>query len=454
VKAIEAKVFSDAEEKALLKEWFETISWDVVSPGVPVLDPEEDDEGRSIVPLGPVEISNRKADDLSRRTKEPNGGFTVDPHAGKDLKEGYLVAIYPDRSRQVRSLNREEIREYVRENEDLLIQSGHTVSAWHDPDTGYVWLDVSMVTSDKRDAIQLAKEFDRHSVFDLGTGNVINTEGAGNSSYPFVFARANPNHDKAGKFAAKNGTPVSGSDQTQWAIDTDRDLNKSSPFDYGDFNDPVSRPLVGIATQQGFHGQPQKGSVDDAIKAGGTEIHRGIIPHEKSGTTAEDISEKMINGKYEPGTGNYGNGYYFSTSKGIADMYAGAPVAEKGYAAKPVKGGKVVRAALHKDAKIVDYETIKQQHQDWYKAHRDNIHFDTHSTNYIIPPGKISPRMMDGVNDPGHFAALMGWDAIRVPLKDRPSDRRNKARIKKKIGNDDLGDEIVVLNRTALVVDK
>jgi hypothetical protein len=61
---------------------------------------------------------------------------------------------------------------------------------------------------------------------------------------------------------------------------------------------------------------------------------------------------------------------------------------------------------------------------------------------------------MNAMNDPGHFAATLGYDAIIVPLKNRPNDSRNKARIQKKIGNNDLGDEIVVLNRGALVVDE
>lgn len=262
-------------------------------------------------------------------------------------------------------------------------------------------------------------------------------------------------HNQKDHAGGKAGSEIAkGTDQTKWAIDSDRDLNVDGPFTYGDFNDPVSKPLVSIGTKQGFDGKPQKGSVDDAIKDGGTEIHRGIIPHSASGTSAEDIEHKMIDGKYEPGKGVYGNGYYFSTSKGIAEMYSKAPVSKAGYTAKPVKGGKVIRAALHKDARIVDYDTVKQEHSKWRQGIKDDIHYDTFSTNFIIPPGKISPSMVDSMQDPGHFAALMGYDAIRVPLKNRSTDKSNKSRIKKKIGSDDLGDEIIVLNRTALVVDK
>lgn len=251
-------------------------------------------------------------------------------------------------------------------------------------------------------------------------------------------------------------TPSPPNDESKWLFQQDRDLNSGSErvLGFGELNDPVSRPLQAIAKRQGFDRKPRRGSVDDEIKNGGLEIHRGIIPHNKSGTSAESIEDKMLNGTYEPGKGNFGNGYYFSTSAGIGKMYADAPVAETGYNAKKVQGGRVVGAALAKDAKVANYEDIQKQQREWYMKNRDNIHWDTHSTDYIIPEGKISPTVMDAVNDPGHFAALMGYDAIRVPLKDRPQDRRNRARIRKKIGNDDLGDEIVVLNRGALVVDE
>lgn len=252
-------------------------------------------------------------------------------------------------------------------------------------------------------------------------------------------------------------TPKPPNDQTKWALDQDKDLNegKTLAFAYGDFNDPVSRPLVSIGKRQGFDAKPTKGSVDDTIANGGVEIHRGVIPNQRSGKSADKLEDEFKNGDYEPGTGNFGNGYYFSTSPGIAKMYSKAPVGTSngGYNAKQVEGGRVIRAALKPDAKVAHYEDIKKQQKEWRASKQKDVHYDTHSTGYIVPPGKISPIVTDGLNDPGHFAALMGYDAIRVPLKDRPQDRRNRAGIKKKIGSDDLGDEIVVLNRGALVVD-
>ena len=44
----EAHTFTAEEEQALLQEWFETVHFDEESEGIPELDPERDDEGRSV----------------------------------------------------------------------------------------------------------------------------------------------------------------------------------------------------------------------------------------------------------------------------------------------------------------------------------------------------------------------------------------------------------------------
>lgn len=244
-------------------------------------------------------------------------------------------------------------------------------------------------------------------------------------------------------------------DATKWLHSQERDLkSEKRPLQYRtDLNDPVSRPLVGIADHQGFSGKPKRGNVDDVIASGGLEIHRGVVEHKRSGTSAKDINDKLVNGAYEPGHGKYGNGYYFTTSPGIARMYADRAVAQDGYNAPSKKGGVTQRAALPKDANIIDYHEIAPMQDKWHKENYPKVHFDTYSTNYVIPEGKISPTLLDVMSDPGHFAAAMGFDAIRVPPRDRDRDRLNKQRILKFTKEDSLGDEIVVLNRSILVVE-
>lgn len=275
------------EEAELLKEWFDTVQFDVESDGIPPLKPERDDEeSRNVLMAQAIEewfagppsmevpfvdsegawdlvdftnihmsrstakefmdseyefqkmldesrinvnhskkdgkfakgpgtgatnepaLSNRKADDLAERVQTPDGGFTVDPRTGKDIKEGFAVAMFPERSREIphKDVDREALQKYTKDNADVLSQPGNMMGGWHDPDSGTVWLDVSKVTTDKREAIDLAKQHNQIAIFDLGSGNSINTGGTGRSSYPFVFTRANPYHSKTdGKFASKNG---------------------------------------------------------------------------------------------------------------------------------------------------------------------------------------------------------------------------------------------------------
>lgn len=76
---IEADEITVDREKALLAEWFETVAFDEESEGIPPLEPERDDEGRSLRPF------DADMDDLSKvdfdvlmaelRKREPNNPF-------------------------------------------------------------------------------------------------------------------------------------------------------------------------------------------------------------------------------------------------------------------------------------------------------------------------------------------------------------------------------------------
>lgn len=78
-----APVISAEEEAALLKEWFETVHFDVESEGIPELDPERDDEGRSEsvteqeIRQSKVDLSTVEFDDLMSelRVRDPNNPF-------------------------------------------------------------------------------------------------------------------------------------------------------------------------------------------------------------------------------------------------------------------------------------------------------------------------------------------------------------------------------------------
>jgi hypothetical protein len=267
--------------------------------------------------------------------------------------------------------------------------------------------------------------------------------------------RINTKHDNKGRFAKHASTATHLNSEHDKTVEfSQKMLDTSAPtklYPSHDSGDPIDRQLAALAGERGFNAKPTKGDIDKTIADGGLEIHRGIVSSQTH--TSESIEKGFKDGEYEPGMGNYGNGFYFSTSKGIAQMYADAPIARDGYNAKSRPGGRLMRAALHKDAKVVEYEDLLAEREEWWKQHKSNVDWDIFSKNFKADPGKIHPAFTDATRNPGAFATLMGYDAIRVRLKSRRTDRANAARIKRRIGSDDLGDEIVVLNRGMVVVE-
>lgn len=109
----------------------------------------------------------RLADALS----VPDGGFSVDPRTGGDVRTGYAVAIHPDRERQIGGVVRpEDIRAFAYDNADLLAQEGSVLGGWRDPETGIAYLDVSVQVHDRAEALALGRQYDQLAVFDFRFG--------------------------------------------------------------------------------------------------------------------------------------------------------------------------------------------------------------------------------------------------------------------------------------------
>lgn len=68
---IESPVIEADEEKELLQEWFDTVEFDKPSKGIPPLEDEEDDEGRSAI------ASTLDTEDLlaELRKRDPDNPF-------------------------------------------------------------------------------------------------------------------------------------------------------------------------------------------------------------------------------------------------------------------------------------------------------------------------------------------------------------------------------------------
>lgn len=118
---------------------------------------------------------------LRGRLQQPDGGFTHDPRTGRDVTRGFVVAAFPERSRDLPldQVTASDIESYMFDNADLLQRDGYVLGGWHDPDTGRVWLDVSVVTQSRQKAIELAQQNNQIAVFDLAKFESIPTGGTG-----------------------------------------------------------------------------------------------------------------------------------------------------------------------------------------------------------------------------------------------------------------------------------
>ena len=108
------------------------------------------------------------------------GGCTINIQ-GIEATTGYAVATatndHPTRALQlesIRELTVEILEEFVKANLNLLVEPKVYLGTWHDKKSGRVYLDITAVIHNLRDALAAAREFDQIAVHDLKTGEDIN----------------------------------------------------------------------------------------------------------------------------------------------------------------------------------------------------------------------------------------------------------------------------------------
>lgn len=242
-------------------------------------------------------------------------------------------------------------------------------------------------------------------------------------------------------------SPAVGKDRLDWANGLAReaqatDDENAAIFDSGPLGDPRDKLLAMIGREQGYDGLPILAGADELdreVDRGGVEIWRGVSDFAGKKTydsanregyvppkAAVDIDRAFRTGAYEPGCGIYGNGYYFSVSERVGRHYAGK------------KSGVTTRAVLRADARVVDLPEIEQKIKDlWHDESLD------------------MGLQMAVLADPGRAAALLGYDAIRVPegRQDGAPYVKGEPAGKTHTGKRFSGAvQYVVLNRTVLFV--
>ena len=106
---------------------------------------------------------------------QPDGGFTYDPVSKRSPTEGFAVSPFPSRSEafDAKELSFDKLVGYYAANRDLIGTPGHYMGAWHDPASGKVFLDISVVSSNRSDAAKLAITHDQIAYFDIKAGSSV-----------------------------------------------------------------------------------------------------------------------------------------------------------------------------------------------------------------------------------------------------------------------------------------
>lgn len=206
--------------------------------------------------------------------------------------------------------------------------------------------------------------------------------------------------------------------------------------------------LAGIGSRQGFDGLPQvvtRAEMDAAVGSGWTEVWRGVVGSGE--VTPAQINGRFRSGAYEPGRGQYGNGWYTSVRRITAEIYRGRdPMTD--YPAgggvdfelsdlDPIDPGpdSLLRIAINPAARVVDYDDLLEMHEAWGRGR---------------PGGSAAGKVFA---DLGRFAAARGYDVVRVGL-----DHHDGAYYPgwETSDEDELGGAIqwIVLNRTAVMVQR
>jgi len=114
-------------------------------------------------------------DELAQRTAEPDGGFTYALATGKEPRWGFSVSIRPDLSTPFdpKNLKFSDLSSFVQKNMALFNDKENYIGAWHNPETGGGFLDVSRVVGSAKEAERLSLKHDQIGYYVLHEGHSV-----------------------------------------------------------------------------------------------------------------------------------------------------------------------------------------------------------------------------------------------------------------------------------------
>ena len=112
--------------------------------------------------------------ELADACRVPDSGFTVDPVSGVTPRAGFAVSVHPQYEHITDApVTADDLAAYLTRHAPILTVAGRAFGGWHNPATGRVYLDVSIVVPTLAEALDHGRAARQLSVCDLATGACI-----------------------------------------------------------------------------------------------------------------------------------------------------------------------------------------------------------------------------------------------------------------------------------------
>ena len=105
------------------------------------------------------------------------GGFTYQPFLKRSPKTGFALSIYPEREAVLDKVQPKGIRGFIDDNKDMWSNPRNYVGGWYNTEDKKVYLDVSMVVDDPKEAEDMCKKHNQYAYFDLGKKEEVRVQG-------------------------------------------------------------------------------------------------------------------------------------------------------------------------------------------------------------------------------------------------------------------------------------
>lgn len=151
-----------------ITEWIHKDS--SVDPSNPQFDALRTDRAEAELKMKGSQTLSETIENVLINTGEADGGSSFNPITRTTPVVGFCYSPYPERSKvynSIQDLKLSDYNDYFESNKDLLSKDNHYIGTWNDPETGKIYLDISINTMNANEAREECLNKDQIAFFDL-----------------------------------------------------------------------------------------------------------------------------------------------------------------------------------------------------------------------------------------------------------------------------------------------